>query len=106
MTIHKVSPKKGVDLLLSINVSEFFLGILWNPSKKRERAKRSFTSPTHIQSFCHVFRGSRQGPHFSGLSLPSIIYTVSRANVWDFENGRRWEINVFLLRRDNELAAL
>ncbi len=50
MAIRKVSPKKGVDLLLSINVSLFFLGILLNPNTNRERAKRSFTSPTHIQS--------------------------------------------------------
>jgi hypothetical protein len=106
MAIRKVSPKKGVALLLSINVSQFFLGILLNPNKKREREKRSFTSPTHIQSCCHVFRRPRQGPHFSGLSLPSIIYTASCANVWDFENGRRRESNVFLLRRENELVSL
>jgi hypothetical protein len=40
------------------------------------------------------------------LNLLSIIYTASCANVWDFENGRRWESNAFLLRCENELTTL
>ena len=74
------------------------------PQERREQ--NAFLPHLHIQSCRHVFRRPRQGLHFSGLSLPSIIYTASRANVWDFENGRRWESDAFLLRREDELAAL